>query len=65
MRIYVFEREDGDFGVRLVGGNGEVVMSSEGYASKGNANRAADRLAEVIRSDEEVRVFRASESEGS
>lgn len=34
--------------VRLVAANGEVVLSSETYYSKGNARRAAIRLSEVI-----------------
>lgn len=35
--------------VKLVGGNGEIVMNSEAYASKRNAQRAAKRLTEEIK----------------
>lgn len=34
--------------VRLVAGNGEIILSSEGYDSVGNARRAAKRLKRLI-----------------
>lgn len=33
-----------NYRVRLVGGNGEVMMVSEAYYSKGNAQRAAETI---------------------
>lgn len=35
--------------VKLVGGNGEVVMNSEAYFSRGNAKRALKRLNELLK----------------
>jgi len=39
--IEVTKRADGDTGYRLVGGNGEVMSSSEGYTRRSDAVRAA------------------------
>ncbi len=49
LRLQVFEGVDAldsgvAFYVRMVGGNGEILMSSEGYAKRGNALRAAKRI---------------------
>jgi uncharacterized protein YegP (UPF0339 family) len=47
--IFEFFKQRGDgtqaWRYRLLGGNGEVIATSEGYASKANAKRAARRLA--------------------
>ena len=47
MVIEVFKGESGIWFVRLVSDNGETLMSSEGYDSKGNAVRAAENLADL------------------
>lgn len=44
----VFAAQDGKYGLRLVAGNGEVVARGETYASKSNAERAADRIVEML-----------------
>lgn len=48
MKFQVYKRKDGDHGLRLVGFNGEIVMSSEGYKGKGNAHRSAKRIKEAV-----------------
>lgn len=45
----VFEAADGEWGVRLVAKNGEVVARGELYASKSNATRAVTRLRDMLR----------------
>lgn len=45
----VFEASDGEWGVRLVAKNGEVVARGELYASKSNATRAVTRLSDMLR----------------
>ncbi len=45
----VFEAGDGQWGVRLVAKNGEVVARGELYASKSNATRAVTRLTQMLR----------------
>jgi uncharacterized protein YegP (UPF0339 family) len=41
MHLEVVKGESGQWHINLVGANGETMMSSETYASKGNAIRAA------------------------
>lgn len=43
----VFRDLAGAWRVHLVGGNGEVMLSSEAYDSHDNATRAARRLSEL------------------
>ncbi|MEZ4366208.1 MAG: YegP family protein [Kofleriaceae bacterium] len=50
-RYQVREAVDGQHYVRLVAGNGEVIARTETYASKGNADRAVERLLELIASE--------------
>jgi uncharacterized protein YegP (UPF0339 family) len=38
-RIEIFQHQNGDWGFRLVGGNGETVVSGEGYTRKQDAVR--------------------------
>lgn len=45
----VFAAADGEWGVRLVAKNGEVIARGELYASKSNATRAVTRLTQVLR----------------
>jgi uncharacterized protein YegP (UPF0339 family) len=47
-KIERFQGADGQFRVRVRGGNGEKIVTSEAYASKGNATRAAKRLTALI-----------------
>jgi uncharacterized protein YegP (UPF0339 family) len=44
----VFEAWDGAWGVSLVAANGEVIARGETYASKSNATRAVNRMAEIL-----------------
>ena len=44
----VFETEAGDYAIRLVAANGEVIARGESYSSKSNATRAVSRLAEIL-----------------
>ncbi len=44
----VFEAHDGQYGVKLLAANGEVIAQTETYSSKSNANRAVTRLAEIL-----------------
>jgi len=46
MAIEVFKGESDIWFVRLVSDNGETLMVSEGYDNKGNAERAADHIAD-------------------
>lgn len=44
----VFETANGDYAVRLVAANGEVIARGESYSSKSNATRAVNHLTEVL-----------------
>ena len=44
MKFVLHEREDGEWDYRMVGSNGEILNVSEGYSTKGNAQRAVDNL---------------------
>ena len=44
----VFETVGGNYGVRLVAANGEIIARGESYASKSNANRAVTRMTEIL-----------------
>ena len=44
----VFETANGEYAVRLVAKNGEVIARGESYASKSNATRAVSRLVEIL-----------------
>lgn len=46
-----FEAANGEWGVRLVAGNGEIIATTELYASKSNANRAIARMVEIFGTD--------------
>jgi uncharacterized protein YegP (UPF0339 family) len=48
IRFEVFQGEDGKGYFRLRAGNGEILLGSEGYASKSNADRAVERMAEIL-----------------
>lgn len=47
-RYEVFETDAGQYALRLVAANGEVIARGESYASKSNADRAVARLAEIL-----------------
>jgi uncharacterized protein YegP (UPF0339 family) len=44
----VFETADGEYAIRLLAQNHEVIARSEAYASKSNADRAVARLSEIL-----------------
>jgi len=55
--IETFQREDGLFDWRLIAGNGETVcQTSQGFNTRGNADRAAERAIELFAMDPEVRA---------
>jgi uncharacterized protein len=47
-RFEVFAAADGEWGVRLVAENGEIVARGETYASKSSATRAVTRITEIL-----------------
>lgn len=47
-RYEVSETASGQWAVRLVAANGHVIARGEAYASKSNADRAIERMAEII-----------------
>ncbi len=47
-RFEIFEAWDGGWAVNLVATNGEVIARGETYASKSNATRAVERMAELL-----------------
>lgn len=47
----VFEAADGQYGVRLVATNGQIIARGELYSSKSNANRAVAHLVELLSDD--------------
>lgn len=49
MRYEYFQGNNGQWYVRLVGKNGETMMTSEGYTRRWNAKRAAVRMAGPMR----------------
>jgi uncharacterized protein YegP (UPF0339 family) len=44
----VFETDGGDYAIRLVAANGEIIARGESYSSKSNATRAVTRLTEIL-----------------
>ncbi len=44
----IIETADGEFAIRLVAKNGEIVARGESYATKSNATRAIGRLVEIL-----------------
>ena len=44
----IFETWSGNWGVKLVAANGEVIARGESYSSKSNATRAVNRMAEIL-----------------
>jgi uncharacterized protein YegP (UPF0339 family) len=48
MKIRYHQGKDGQWYAALVASNGKVMLSSEGYASKSNAKRAAIRLSHLL-----------------
>jgi hypothetical protein len=44
----VFETANGDYAIRLVAANGEVIARGESYSSKSNATRAVSHLTQVL-----------------
>jgi uncharacterized protein len=42
------ETDSGNWAIRLVAANGEVIARGESYSSKSNATRAVNRLAEIL-----------------
>lgn len=49
---YLVDVGDGAYTIELVAANGEVVAQGEVYASKANANRAVNRIAEALSAGE-------------
>jgi uncharacterized protein YegP (UPF0339 family) len=45
----IFTGADGRHYWRLVGGNGEIMAQSQGYASASNAARSIARLKEIVK----------------
>ena len=50
-QFQISETADGNWVIRLVAGNGEVVARGESYSTKSNATRAVNRLAEILAED--------------
>lgn len=46
-KFQVYESRDGQYRWRLVAANGEIVATSEGYVSRSNAKRSAQRVQEI------------------
>lgn len=44
VKIEIFQGKDDQWYFRPVGGNGEILATSEGYATSTNAERAANEL---------------------
>lgn len=44
----IFETWSGNWGVKLVAANGEVIARGESYSSKSNATRAVNRMVEIL-----------------
>lgn len=47
----VFEAANGQYGVRLVATNGQIIARGELYSTKSNANRAVSHLVEILGGD--------------
>jgi len=47
-KVEVFEDEKGDFRFRVKGGNGEIIVTSEGYTRKHDATRGFATLIDII-----------------
>lgn len=47
IKFEVYESRDGQYRWRLVAGNGEIVATSEGYVTKYNAKRSAERVQQL------------------
>lgn len=47
-KFVVHQGKDGQWYVRLVAANGQILMASEGYTRKGNADRAAKTIQRTV-----------------
>jgi uncharacterized protein YegP (UPF0339 family) len=56
MKLQVFKGHGIEWYVRSVGGNGETMMTSEGYDSKGNAERAAQNFKNEFDSQAHINI---------
>lgn len=53
-KIEFFIDAEGKDRFRIVGGNGEIVVTSEAYDSKSNAQRGVDDLTAILTSSETI-----------
>ena len=47
-QVQVYDRKDGETGVRMVGGNGEKLNTSEGYSSPSYARKVGKEWADKL-----------------
>lgn len=48
MELALFERSNGEWDYRFTAANGNLLVHSEGYSTKGNAKRAAKEFLDSI-----------------
>lgn len=48
MKIKYKKRENGEYDFRIVGGNGEIILVSEGYSTKGNMKKGIKNFLEGL-----------------
>lgn len=54
MYVQMVEAADGKWYVRVKGGNGEIVLTTQRYSTKSNAKRSAKRLAVKVEADRPI-----------
>ncbi len=64
MKFEIFDREDGRPGYRLMGLNGETVMTAEGFHGDGNCRRAIKRIKAAVKDAPIIRIKSAPKAEG-
>lgn len=46
--IHIYRGIDGEYYLRVVASNGQIILDSEGYTRKWSAKRAARRISDVF-----------------
>lgn len=64
MIAQIYPLDDGDWGVRLIGQNNEVILAWGGYAAEFDARMSFERLMEEIGQGVTIQTYQRSLTEG-
>lgn len=63
-KFVVHQGKDGQWYVRLVAGNGQILMASEGYTRQGNAYRSARAARRAMETISSWKIAKAIDNDG-